>query len=96
MLAIVVPMAIEATEIRRALRRVAAPGVMLHISGIGRERVTAAIARIADSPRPDGIILAGFCGALEPALNAGDIHIAQSFCCPGRPELIAADARLVA
>lgn len=96
MLAIVVPMAIEATEIRRALRRVPAPGVMLHISGIGRKRVTDAIARIANSPRPDGIILAGFCGALDPALNTGDIHIAQSFYCAGQPELIAADARLAA
>ena len=96
MLAIVVPMAIEATEIRRALRRVPAPGTMLHISGIGRERVTAAIARIAEPTRPDAVILAGFCGALDPALNTGDIHIAQSFYCAEQPEPIAADARLAA
>ena len=96
MLAIVVPMAIEATEIRRALRRVAAPGVMLHISGIGGERITAAIARVAELPRTDAVILAGFCGALYPVLNTGDIHIAQSFYCPGQPELIAADARMAA
>lgn len=97
MLAIVVPMAIEATEIRRALCRIPDAGAMLYISGIGRERAAAAIARLADSPqRPDAVIMAGFCGALEPGLNAGDIHIAPSFYAPGQPELIAADASLAA
>ena len=96
MLAIVVPMAIEATAIRRALRRIPDAGAMLHISGVGRERVAAAIARLADSPpRPDAVIMAGFCGALEPGLNVGDIHIAPSFYAPGQPEPIAADASLI-
>lgn len=90
-------MAIEATEIRRRARRGAADdGTLLHISGIGRERVTAAIARLAGPPRPDAVIMAGFCGALDPALNTGDIHIAPAFYCPGQPAPIAADAGLIA
>lgn len=97
MLAIVAPMAIEATAIRRALYRIPDAGAMLQISGIGRERVAAAITRLADLPqRPDAVIMAGFCGALEPGLNTGDIHIAPSFYTPGQPEPIAADASLIA
>lgn len=97
MLAIVVPMAIEATEIRRALCRIPDAGAMLYISGIGGERAAAAIAWLADSPpRPDAVIMAGFCGALEPGLNTGDIHIAPSFYASGQTESIAADASLIA
>ena len=97
MLAIVVPMAVEATGIRRALRRRPDTPATLQIGGVGRQRITAAIARLADAPpRPDAIILAGCCGALDPTLNTGDIHIVPSFYSPGQDETIAADARLVA
>ena len=97
MLAIVVPMAVEATGIRRALRRRPDAAATLHLGGVGRHRITAAIARLAESPQcPDAIILAGCCGALDPTLNTGDIHIAPSFYCAGQDEMIAADARLVA
>lgn len=96
MLAIVVPMAVEATGIRRALRRRPDAATTLHISGVGRHRITAVIAELANSPqRPDVIILAGCCGALDPTLNTGDVHIAPSFYYPGQDETIAADARLV-
>lgn len=99
MLAIVVPMAIEATGIRRGLRRIPAADATatLHVGGVGRQRITAAVARLADGPqRPDAIILAGCCGALDPALNTGDIHLPPSFCIPAADETIAADAGLLA
>ena len=99
MLAILVPMAIEAAGIRRSLRRLpaAAATATLHVGGVGQARITAAIARLADAPqRPDAIILAGCCGALDPALNTGDIHIAPSFRIPAAEATIAADARLLA
>lgn len=97
MLAIVVPMAIEATGIRRGLRRIPAAAATLHVGGVGQARITAAVARLADAPqRPDAIILAGCCGALDPALNTGDIHLPPSFCIPAADETIAADAGLLA
>ena len=97
MLAILVPMAIEATGIRRELRRIPDSVATLQIGGVGQARITAAIARLADGPqRPDAIILAGCCGALDPALNTGDIHIAPSFRIPESDATIAADARLLA
>ena len=97
MLAILVPMAIEATGIRRELRRIPDSVATLHIGGVGRQRITAAVARLADGPqRPDAIILAGCCGALDPNLKTGDIHLAPSFRIPESEATIAADARLVA
>ena len=97
MLAILVPMAIEATGIRRGLRRIPDAVATLHVGGVGRQRITAAVARLADAPqRPDAIILAGCCGALDPALNTGDIHLPPSFRIPGSDATITADARLLA
>lgn len=94
MLAIISPMGVENTGIQGALLRVPNSGVTLHTSGIGRRRVRDTIARLAESPRPDALILAGFCGALDPDLHTGDIHVARSFRHPGQPESIAADKRL--
>ena len=97
MLAILVPMAIEATGIRRGLRRIPDSAATLHIGGVGQTRITAAVARLAAAPqRPDAIILAGCCGALEPTLNTGDIHLPPSFRIPESDATIAADARLLA
>lgn len=57
---------------RRALAPLAGAGVALHVSGMGAaaaERMGAAVAR----RRPRAIIAAGFCGALAPELEVGDL-----------------------
>ncbi len=57
---------------RRALAPLAGAGVALHMSGMGAaaaERTGEAVARL----RPRALIAAGFCGALSPDLEVGDL-----------------------
>ena len=84
-------MATELAGIRRAVRNPAGCGVVFHVTGVGQGATVANIARIAAS-RPDALIMAGFCGAADPALRTGDLHIASAFQRAGRPGGIAADA----
>ncbi len=78
MLAIVAPMTTELSGIRREVRDAEARGASLHVSGVGKDRVTASLNRIMDQA-PDGVIMVGFCGATDPALKTGDLHVANLF-----------------
>ena len=86
----------EAAGIRRALAGAAA-GVSLDIAGIGRRNIADAVARAA-AGGADAVITAGFCGALDPGLRTGDLHIAGEFRSPDAPagRAMPADARLIA
>ena len=103
MLFILAPMAVEAAGIQRALRLLPDARAGVRVTGIGRERIAAGVAQAA-AEGATAILAAGFCGALDPALRAGDLHIAGEFHANGHrgdyrgvPEYaIPADARLTA
>lgn len=78
MLFILAPMAVEAAGIQRALRRLPDARAGVRVTGIGRERIAAGVAQAA-AEGATAILAAGFCGALDPALRAGDLHIAGEF-----------------
>ena len=72
-------MAAEAAGIRRILAGGAADAdVSLDIAGIGRRNIADAVCRAA-AGGADAVITAGFCGALDPGLVTGDLHIAGEF-----------------
>ena len=98
MLAILAPMDTELTGIRR---HVGSPGwahVSLHLTGIGPTATVNSVSAIAaassDAMRPEGIIMVGFCGATDPSLRTGDLHIARSFRRSDHPGEIPADSNL--
>ena len=103
MLFILAPMAVEAAGIQRALRRLPDARAGVRVTGIGRERIAAGVAQAA-AEGATAILAAGFCGALDPALRAGDLHIAGEFHANGHNcdyggvpvDAIPADARLTA
>ena len=47
--------------------------IQIHVSGIGRERAQRCVERVLETSTPSLIIAAGFCGALNPTLQVGDI-----------------------
>ena len=71
-------MTTELSGIRREVRDAEIRGASLHVSGVGKDRVTASLNRIM-AEAPDGVIMVGFCGASDPALKTGDIHVANLF-----------------
>ena len=78
MLAILAPTATELGRIQRVVGRVGVAKITLHVSGIGRSATLRACNKIA-AWKPDAIIMTGFCGATDPELNTGDLHIAGTF-----------------
>lgn len=78
MLAILAPTATELGGIRRVVGNVGVAAITLHVSGIGRSATLRACNEIA-ACKPDVIIMTGFCGATDPGLNTGDLHIAGKF-----------------
>jgi adenosylhomocysteine nucleosidase len=82
---------------RRALRSLAGPGVELVCSGMG----AAAAARAAESllgraAPPRALVAVGFCGALDPALRAGDLVAAERVLDERGGEALPADPALLA
>ncbi len=71
-------MTTELSGIRREVRDAEIRGASLHVSGVGKNRVTASLNRIV-AEAPAGVIMAGFCGASDPSLKTGDIHVANLF-----------------
>ena len=65
------PLAIEAWAMRRGL-----PGVTVLKTGLGREKSIAARAMV-DRIDPEVLVIAGFCGALDPSLRPGDVVVAS-------------------
>ena len=60
----------EAAPFRKAARTL--PHVSIHVSGVGRGAAREAAKRLLGA-RPSLVIAAGFCGALKPSLNIGDV-----------------------
>ena len=98
MLAIVVPTTTELAGIRRQIRDAAKLGVSIYVSGVGKSRAIASMDRII-AEGPDTVVMAGFCGASDPSLTSGDLHVAHSFHAKDRSgnryKSIAANQRLV-
>ena len=90
-------MAAEAAGIRRILAGRADADAVLDIAGIGRRNIADAVCRAA-AGGADAVITAGFCGALDPGLRTGDLHIAGEFRISDTPagRGILADAGLIA
>jgi len=62
----------EAAPFRRAAR--ALRGVSIHVTGI-ESRAGAFVGRLLTDARPGCVVMAGFCGALRPALAVGDVVV---------------------
>lgn len=60
----------EAAPFRRIARDL--PGVTVHVTGVGA-RAGPFAERLFARSRPDFVVIAGFCGALDPALAAGNV-----------------------
>jgi adenosylhomocysteine nucleosidase len=60
----------EASPFRKFARRL--PGVAVHVTGVGRQRARIAAQRVIHQ-LPRLVVAAGFCGALVPELQVGDI-----------------------
>ncbi|HUB76937.1 MAG TPA: hydroxysqualene dehydroxylase HpnE, partial [Solirubrobacteraceae bacterium] len=70
-LTVLTPMALEARAVRHG-----APGLDLRSTGVGPRRA-AAYARANDHSDAAAVVIAGFCGAVDPALAPGDIVLAS-------------------
>ena len=93
MLAVVAPMATELAGVRRAIGDPHGSGMMLRVVGVGRQRTEAGIEAVA-AESPTAIVAIGFCGAVDPCLRTGDLHVAEVFRSADRPEPISADPTL--
>ena len=71
-------MTTELTGIRREVRDAEIRGASLHVSGVGKDRATASLGKITAEAH-DGVIMVGFCGAADPALKTGGVHVANLF-----------------
>ena len=70
-LLVLTPLAIEAWAMRRAL-----PGAAVLKTGLGRQKSIKALSRV-DQVGPEAVVIAGFCGALDPSLHPGDVVVAS-------------------
>src|SRR5437588_10053778 len=68
-LTVLAPLAIEHAALRRAL-----PGVHVIRTGMGPERSRASAGRLSADGSP--VAVAGFCGALDPRVQPGDLVVA--------------------
>ncbi len=93
MLAVVAPMATELAGVRQAISDPHGSGMMLRVVGVGRQRTEAGIEAVA-AESPTAIALIGFCGATDPGLLTGDLHVAEVFHSIDRPGPIPADPTL--
>ena len=72
-------MATELAGIRRAIRDPDRRGVTLHVTGVGKQRTLDSFGGVM-AASPQSVIMVGFCGAADPALRTGDLHVATRFC----------------
>ena len=93
MLAIIAPMATELSGVRRAIDGAQRKQVTLRVIGIGRQCAKAGVAAVA-TQSPAAIVMIGFCGAADPTLRAGDLHVADAFYAAEGSEPVAADPAL--
>lgn len=57
--------------------------VVVFHTGVGEKATRAALAAFLERHQPSAVISAGFAGALTPALELGDLLIAENFSAPG-------------
>ena len=62
----------------------ARPDWVLKANGVGARFAAAAVDRALEESRPDAVVSTGFCGALDPGLNAGDVVVATEVAAAGR------------
>ncbi|MDW8047355.1 MAG: hypothetical protein RMK15_08775 [Chloroflexota bacterium] len=46
------------------------------------------LARLLDAERPSAVLIAGWCGGLDPSLASGDLILSRLVVAPGNPELL--------
>ena len=78
MLAIVAPMATELAGVRQAIGDPRGKDVLLRVIGMGQQHAETGVAAVA-SQAPAAIVMVGFCGATDPGLRTGDLHVAEVF-----------------
>jgi len=61
-------------------------GVEPFVCGTGKGLGDAVAARLA-ADRPEVVLLAGYCGALDPSMAAGGVILARHVLAPGQPEI---------
>ena len=86
-------MAIELAAIKRSVPDHAARDISFSVLGVGKKPAQCSIRAVVES-RPDAIVMVGFCGAADPDLEPGDLHVAQSFLHPDLSDAVEADAEL--
>ncbi len=93
-LLVAAPLEVEARALRAGL-----PATAVRATGMGPRRSAAAAARLDGARR--ALAVAGFCGALDPDLEPGDVVVASEVAgaggrraCPSAPLLVAALRRL--
>ncbi|HTS64285.1 MAG TPA: hypothetical protein VMH28_19820 [Candidatus Acidoferrales bacterium] len=62
----------------------ARPDWVLKANGVGARFAAAAVDRALEESRPDAVVSTGFCGALDPGLNVGDVVVATEVAAAGR------------
>src|SRR4051794_18886730 len=75
-LTVLAPLAIEQAALKRAL-----PGTRVIRTGMGPDRARASAERLPVEGSP--VAVAGFCGALAPAIEPGDVVVATEVRGPG-------------
>lgn len=98
MLMVVAPMEQELAGLRRALRHAApgGPSAELHVVGVGRragQAIRTLLAARERRPR-QGVLLLGFAGALDSALDTGHLVVAWRYFRAGAPEPLGAGVEL--
>ena len=88
-------MATELAGVRRAIGDAHGKGLVLRVIGVGRQRTEAGIAAVA-ADSPTAIVAVGFCGAADPSLRTGDLHVAEVFYSADRTGSIASHPELTA
>ena len=88
-------MATELDGVRRAIGDPREKGLLLRVIGVGQQHVEAGMAAVA-AESPAEIVVVGFCGAADPSLRTGDLHVAGVFHSTDQAGPIAADPELTA
>ena len=89
---VLAPMSVEARAVRSG-----APWAQVQKTGVGPKRAARSAAVARDDPRPArAVLIAGFCGALDPALQPGDVVLASELRDPAGNTVPCADPAILA
>lgn len=84
--AIFVPRGVEERAVRRGLGRRGA-AIAVYPTGFGASSARAAEAVLANGVRPEGAVIAGLCGSLDPAFASGDVLLYASIAASDGPTI---------